>query len=209
MRAIRVASESSGPLPDRGLIVCNHLSYLDIPVIGAVVPTIFVSKAEVRRWPYLGSLARCAGTLFLNRESRGHVAEIARRFQSIVDGGTLITVFPEGTSSGGDRVLPFRPSLLEPAVANAWPVTPAWITYELEDGTVIDDVAYWRDMTFGPHFLNLLSKRWILGRVTFGSPVHGIRDRKELARRLHAEVCALRERGLSRNEGASCSVRRG
>jgi 1-acyl-sn-glycerol-3-phosphate acyltransferase len=200
LERIGVQTEARGVPPTRGMLVCNHLSYLDITVIAAAVPAVFVSKAEVRYWPFLGSLARCGGTLFLKREARSHVAEIGAQLRPIVEGGTIVAIFPEGTSSGGDTVLPFRSSLLEPAAANDWPVTPAWIEYEVSEGTVAEDVAYWRDMTFAPHFLNLLARRRILGRVHFGPSVTGIRDRKLLARRLHDEVCALADR--ARNGGA-------
>lgn len=186
-----IHSAYEGRPPTSGLVVCNHLSYVDIPVLSSAAPMMFVAKADVARWPAFGALARCGGTLFIKREERAHVAEITDAFAPIIHGGTVVVVFPEGTSSGGDAVLPFRSSLLEPAAANDWWVTPAWITYELDDGTVSDDVAYWRDMTFATHFLNLLSKRRVVGRVFFGEPVRGIRDRKELARRLHAEVCAM------------------
>lgn len=193
--------DHTGEVPTRGMVVCNHLSYLDIPLLAAAGPMVFVSKAEVANWPLLGSLARCGGTLFLRREQRSHVAEVAAAFRSIVDAGTVVTIFPEGTSSGGDQVLPFRPSLLEPAAANGWPVTPAWLTYEIspEEGTRATDVAYWSDMTFAPHFLNLLAKRTVKGRVFFGEPVVGVNDRKVLSRRLHEQVCALRERYVASN----------
>ncbi len=190
---IGVRSEHEGTPPGSGLVVCNHLSYLDIPVIASAAPTVFVSKAEVRRWPYIGTLARCGGTLFVKRQARGHVAEVGAAFRGIIDRGTVITVFAEGTSSGGATVLPFRSSLLEPAVANGWMVTPACITYEVSDGIVAEEVAYWREMVFAPHFLNLLSKRWIIGRVRYGDPVRGVQDRKELARRLHDAVSRLKE----------------
>lgn len=195
LRSIRVRLEHRGEPPARGLLVCSHLGYLDIAVLGAVAPLVFVSKADVARWPFLGTLARCGGTLFLRREQRSHVAEIAEMFRPIVESGTVIGLFPEGTSSGGDTVLPFRPSLFEPAASRGWPVTPAWIEYRLEpgEGTLADDVAYWRDMTFGPHFLNLLSKRRLHARVHYGAPVSGVPDRKELCRRMHAEVVALME----------------
>ena len=191
---IGIRGVSVGRVPTRGMVVCNHLSYLDIGVIAISGPMVFVSKAEVARWPFLGSLARCAGTLFLRRDLRSHVAEVGAAFRPIIESGTVVAIFPEGTSSGGDSVLPFRPSLLEPAAANGWPVTPACITYEIEDGLVSEEVAYWRDMTFAPHFLNLLSQRRIVGRVEYGAPVEGITDRKELARRLHAEVSGMLER---------------
>lgn len=205
LEGIGIHCEHQGPVPDRGLVVCNHLSYLDIPVLAVSGPMVFVSKAEVQRWPFLGSLARCGGTLFLKRERRGHVAEIAESFRPIVDSGTVITLFPEGTSSGGDRILPFRSSLLEPAALFGWPVTPAWITYELADGTVSEDVAYWRDMVFFPHFLNLLSKRTITARVRYGNPVQGIADRKELTRILHTAVVALRHEGLKHRPRTAAS----
>jgi 1-acyl-sn-glycerol-3-phosphate acyltransferase len=200
LEAIGFRFEHTGKVPTRGMVVCNHLSYLDIPLLVAAGPMVFVSKAEVANWPMMGALARCGGTLFLRREQRSHVAEIADAFRPIVESGTVVTIFPEGTSSGGDEVLPFRPSLLEPAAANGWPVTPAWLTYEIDpsEGTRADDVAYWRDMTFAPHFLNLLAKRTIRGRVFFGEPVSGLPDRKQLARRLHEEVSLLRERHAAR-----------
>ncbi|MGE3308819.1 MAG: lysophospholipid acyltransferase family protein [Limisphaerales bacterium] len=191
---VGIRVEAVGTVPTQGILVCNHLGYLDIGVIAICGPMVFVSKAEVARWPFMGSLARCAGTLFLRRDQRAHVAEISAAFRPIVEGGTVVAMFPEGTSSGGDSVLPFRPSLLEPAAANGWPVTPACIRYEVSDGLVSEDVAYWREMTFAPHFLNLMSKRWIVARVEFGNPIQGIRDRKELSRRLHGEVSAMLER---------------
>jgi 1-acyl-sn-glycerol-3-phosphate acyltransferase len=121
--------------------------------------------------------------------------EVAAAFRPILETGTVITIFPEGTSSSGETVLPFRSSLLEPAAANDWPVTPACVTYALSDGTVSEDVAYWRDMTFVPHFFNLLSRRRVIGRVSYGEPIRGIRDRKELTRQLHAAVCRLKAAG--------------
>lgn len=191
---IGIKCSHQGRVPDRGLIVCNHLGYLDIPVLATTGPMVFVSKADVQGWPFLGSLARCGGTLFLKREQRSHVAEIADAFAPIVNGGTVVAIFPEGTSSGGDTILPFRSSLLQPAAAHRWPVTPAWISYALEpgEGLVSEDVAYWRDMTFAPHFANLLSKRVIHARVRYGEPIEGIDDRKVLTARLYEAVCALK-----------------
>lgn len=194
LRGLGIDCEYTGRIPNHGLVVCNHLSYLDIPVLAGAGPMVFVSKADVARWPLLGSLARCGGTLFLQRESRGHVAVVADALRPRVEGGTVVTLFPEGTSSGGESILPFRSSLLEPAAANNWPVTPAWIHYHLADGLVSEEVAYWRDMVFLPHFLNLLGRGRLTARVAFGDPVQGVRDRKELTRRLHAEVVRLMER---------------
>ena len=189
-----VEVRSEGPKPASGLLVANHLGYLDIVVLFAVRPMVFVSKADVRTWPLLGVLTRCAGTLFIRRERRGDVGRLVNEMAVPVDAGLVLTVFPEGTSSGGTDVLPFYSSLLEPAVQRNWPVTPAWISYELEldDGIVEQEVAYWGEMTFGPHLVNLAGKKRIRARVVFGEAesVAGA-DRKALATRLRARVRAL------------------
>lgn len=200
LQAIGAEFSHLGQVPQRGLVVCNHLSYLDIAVLAASGPMVFVSKAEVAKWPLLGPLATCGGTLFLRREQRSHVAEVAAALRPIVEGGTVLTIFPEGTSSGGETILPFRSSLLEPAAAGGWPVTPAWITYALDpgEGSVAEEVAYWRDMTLAPHLLNLLSKRRVRAQVHFGTPIEGVADRKELTRRLHAAVVGMMQAHRSR-----------
>lgn len=191
LRVLNVRVEISGRPPAHGLLVCNHLSYVDIPLLGTSCPMTFVSKQEVRSWPVIGWLTRCAGTLFVNRERKSDVTSVAAQFRPVIDGGLPVTIFPEGTSSDGHRVLPFRSSLLEPAAANGWPVSAAWIGYRIEDGSVGDEVCYWGDMTFFPHFLNLLSKREVRARVAFGPPLEPGLDRKEMSRRLHAEVVRL------------------
>jgi len=192
LRVLHLRVTLHGSPPAGGLVVCNHLSYLDIPVLAAQQPLVFVSKSEVRRWPIIGWLTRCAGTLFINRGQKSDVARLAAEFAPVVDQGVALVLFPEGTSSDGAAVLPFRSSLLAPAASQGWTVTPAWIGYALDDGVAGDEVCYWRDMTFVPHFLNLLSKKEIQARVAFGSPRAAGSDRKELARQLHAQVCELR-----------------
>ncbi len=193
LQVLNVEVELRGALPESGVLVANHLSYLDIAALALACPMAFVAKAEVRHWPLLGWLARCGGALFVDRERRSDIARLAPHFAPVVHSGVVLAIFPEGTSTGGDRVLPFHSSLLAPAAEHGWPVTPGWIGYELEDGSVADEVCYWRDMTFATHFLNLLTKRRIRGVVAFGEPLRNT-DRKELARDLHAAVCFLRER---------------
>ena len=159
-----------------------------------VQPLVFVSKAEVRRWPVLGWLTACAGTLFLKREAKADILRVSESFASLIEAGVVVTIFPEGTSTDSRQVLPFRPSLLEPAAANGWRVSPAWIAYRLEDGSVGEEVCYWGDMTFAPHLLNLLSKKEIRAFVAYGEPVARGMDRKALALTLHGNVCALAQR---------------
>src|SRR5882672_10787489 len=117
----------SGEIPKSGLLVSNHLSYLDILVICANAPSVFVSKADVRRWPLFGWLAALAGTVSIERERRSHVGAVNQEIQSALDEGILVVIFPEGTSSDGETVRPFRSSLLEPALRGGHPIATACI----------------------------------------------------------------------------------
>jgi 1-acyl-sn-glycerol-3-phosphate acyltransferase len=103
----------------------------------------------------------------------------------------LVILFPEGTSSGGQGVLPFKSSLLEPATQQTHSLSVGRIHYELDDGDPVEEVCYWRDMTLAPHLLNLLSKQGIRASVRLAAVRDGSTDRKELARQLHAEVLKL------------------
>jgi len=188
MRCLNLRAEYSGEPPRAGLLVSNHLGYLDILVLAARQPAVFVSKADVRGWPVFGFLTRLAGTLFVRRERRGDVSPLNEQMAAVLRTGVVLVVFPEGTSSDGRQVLPFFSSLLQPAVAAGCPVTPAFIRYELADGSVADEVCYWGDMTFGPHFLNLLTKRAIRAQVRFGAARPPGGDRKPLARELQEAV---------------------
>lgn len=185
-----VATVGSPPLA--AIYGSNHLGYTDIVMIAAATPVVFVSKSEVRSWPILGRLADCAGTLFLQRGRKEDLLAVARRFEPVAQAGVPVVIFLEGTSSNGDAVLPFRPSLLAPAVAGNWAVSPVGLDYEVSPGAVGVDVAWWGDMDFFPHFLNLLGRDSVRARVAFGPARPAGPDRKALARELHASVVALR-----------------
>ena len=191
LRCLNIQLTASGTPPPNGILVANHLSYLDIVVLAASQPLVFVSKSEVRAWPLIGWLVRCAGTLFVNRQRKADVASVAPTFAPVIAENVILVLFPEGTSSGGDQVLPFMSSLLEPAAANRWPVAPAHLAYSLDDGSARDEVCYWRDMTFFPHLLNLLSKKTIHAKVCYGPQIPPGLDRKQMARLLHEQVSAL------------------
>jgi 1-acyl-sn-glycerol-3-phosphate acyltransferase len=186
-----------------GLTVSNHLSYHDIFCLASIQPTVFVSKAEVANWPVFGWFARIAGTLFLKREQRSDVARIVDQLREPIEEGLAVVMFLEGTSTGGDRVLPFRSSLLEPAAEQQWPVTPQWIGYTMREGRVEEEVAYWRDMTLFPHMMNLLAQANVTAQIAVGAPIRHA-DRKQLAQQLHQVVCALPgEFGRTLTAGAS------
>ena len=195
LRIFDVEVQAAGPIPNCGLLVSNHLSYLDILVLSALAPSIFVAKRDVKSWPIFGWFARLGGTLFADRDRRTQVGQLTRELRTLLDRGALVVLFPEGTSSDGSTVLPFKSALLEPATNASRPVSASLIAYQLEDGNVGEEVCYWKDMTFIPHLLNLLSKRCIKASVCFAGPQPDRTNRKELARHLHAEVLKLGKPG--------------
>ena len=174
------------------LLVSNHVSYLDIMVLGAELDGTFVSKAEVGDWPVLGNLLRLSGTLLLKRESKRALPQIAGQMQAILEEGRGLILFPEGTTSDGETVMPFRASLLEPAVRHEIPVSHATLCYETGPGDPPprEAVCWWGGMTFAPHLLGVLGMKRIRARLVFGkSPLIG-EDRKMLADRLREAVAA-------------------
>jgi 1-acyl-sn-glycerol-3-phosphate acyltransferase len=180
-----------GPVPQRGLLVSNHLSYLDVLVFSALTPAIFVAKREVKSWPVFGLFARLAGTVFVDRRRRLQAGACADAVETVLADGGLAVLFPEGTSSNGQQVLPFKSALLEPAVRSNHPISVSAIHYELRGGDVQEEVCYWKDMTLFPHLLNLLSKRGLAVRVGFSRTERENSGRKVLARQLRAEVSKL------------------
>jgi 1-acyl-sn-glycerol-3-phosphate acyltransferase len=182
----------SGEIPKSGQLISNHLSYLDILAICATTPAVFVSKAEVRRWPLFGWLAALGGTVFVERERRTHVGEVNREIQAALDEGVLVVIFPEGTSSNGETVLPFRTSLLEPAARGGHELATGWIHYDLADGDAKQEVCYWGDHSFFSHLINLLGKKSVRATIRFGKFQRTTADRKELAKQLHAAVLELK-----------------
>jgi lyso-ornithine lipid O-acyltransferase len=197
-RVFGLVTRAGGELPDHGLLVCNHLSYLDVLVIASITPCVFVAKREVRRWPVFGWFAILAGTVFIDRSRRTQALPAADEIKLALDAGVLVVLFPEGTSSGGEAVLPFKSALLEPAARQSQPLAAGFLRYELDDGDVSEEVCYWKDMTFAPHLLNLLGKRGVRASVRFTRLREGVADRKALARQLHSEVLKLSEAMLVR-----------
>src|ERR1043165_3236268 len=192
LRIFDAEIEVAGPIPKRGLLVSNHFSYFDILVLGALTPSVFVAKSEVRRWPIFGWFARLGGTLFADRSRRTQVGRLNAQIQAAMDEGGLVVLFPEGTSSDGQDVLPFKSSLLEPATNAAHPLAGGHICYALDDGNVAEEVCFWKDMTFAPHLLNLLSKRKIRAYLRFSQLSQDRGRRKELAEQLRGAVLSLK-----------------
>jgi 1-acyl-sn-glycerol-3-phosphate acyltransferase len=140
-----------------------------------------------------GWFARLAGTIFVQRDKPLQSAQSADAIGVALGKGALVVLFPEGTSSGGTTILPFKSSLLEPVTRQNHPLTVGLIAYELSDGDVSEEVCYWKNMSLVPHLINLLSKRSIRASVRFTELRQGSTNRKELARRLHSEALGLKQ----------------
>jgi len=194
VKIFRLDPQVEGQVPSRGLLISNHLGYLDILVLSSITPAVFVSKRDVKYWPVFGQFASMAGTVYVDRERRTQVGDVNSEIQQALDDGALVVLFPEGTSSGGDRVLPFKSALLQPAAGQRHPISVACIRYDVDDGNAADDVCYWGDDTFFPHMLNLLGKHTVRATVRFASFQATPTDRKELARQLRDEVLKLKTR---------------
>jgi 1-acyl-sn-glycerol-3-phosphate acyltransferase len=191
-RIFRLEIKPEGDIPVRGLLTCNHVSYVDILVLASLAPAIFVAKREVKSWPVMGLLAQLGGTLFIDRQRRTHVGEINEEIQAALDDGALVIIFPEGTSSDGRSVLPFRSSLLEPATQQKHLLTIGRVRYLLENGGDDGAVAYWGEAVFFTHLLHLLSQDKIRAAIRFARVMDHGSDRKELAQQLHAAVSGLK-----------------
>lgn len=181
----------SGSPPTQGLVVSNHVSYLDIIVYSAALPCVFVSKAEVERWPVIGRFARWAGTVFVRRHDRSDAARANVSIGAALRDGVPVMLFPEGTTTDGDRVLRFHSTMLQPAIATAATIAPCAIRYELDEGDVAREVCWWGDMRLLPHLWNLLGKESIRAWVVFGDAMQASGDRKRLSAVLHEDVVRL------------------
>jgi 1-acyl-sn-glycerol-3-phosphate acyltransferase len=111
------------------LLLANHISWLDVFAIGAVLPIRFVAKAEIRRWPLVGWLASQAGTLYIERGRRHAVAAMNHRVRDLLETGEIVAVFPEGTTTDGSYLLPFHSNLIAPALEVGCRIQPAALRY--------------------------------------------------------------------------------
>ena len=178
--------------PNAGvLLVANHASWLDIPVLSATMPVSFVAKSEVAGWAGVSLLARLQETLFVDRRSRRSSHLQADRMRARLADGDAIVLFPEGTTSTGNFVLPFKSALFGAAGVNdgaSFDVQPVAIVYSdihgIPMGRYDRPIAAWPgDTELGPHLMRILAQGHLGVTVMFGEPVPAgmIADRKRLA----------------------------
>lgn len=164
------------------LLVSNHISWIDIYVINAAMPSAFVSKEEVRHWPLIGWLAAKNDTVFLRRGSRGHAKIINQQVAELLDRGRHVAVFPEGTTTDGCSLLHFHAALIQPALAAGRPVLPVAISYWELDGQRSLAPRYDGDISLGQCTRAIIGRKRLIARLVT-TPLRGLNgeDRKQVA----------------------------
>ena len=178
----------NGKLPKLpSLIVSNHVSWLDIIVIGHLVPTVFLSKKEVKRWPILGLLTKLAGTIFINR-GNGQSEKIKKSMIDKFSKNYSVTIFPEGTTSDGKNVKSFFPRLYAAAIEKNIPVVPVSIYYHV-GGYIDEGLPFIGEQKFLENFFTIVKRPRSEVKINF---FDGIKpdniDRKSLAKKTHSII---------------------
>ncbi|HXD46230.1 MAG TPA: lysophospholipid acyltransferase family protein [Pseudolabrys sp.] len=187
------------------LFVSNHVSWLDIIAIGSIQPVAFVAKSEVRKWPLVGITATMQRTVFVERAKRHQTADAVTQMVERLKGGTPVVLFAEGTSSDGNRVLPFRSALLgavEMAARHGGvpglAIQPMAICYTASQGIPLGRqhrplAAWYGDLDFMPHIRALIGRTALDAVVSFGAavPAEAGLTRKAMTQALEQETRRL------------------
>ncbi|MCM0029165.1 MAG: 1-acyl-sn-glycerol-3-phosphate acyltransferase [Polynucleobacter sp.] len=163
------------------LIAANHISWIDIHVINAFKPHYFVAKAEVASWPIFGWMAKQLGTLFIERGKASSIRKMVPELAAQL-GQKAICIFPEGTSTDGWQVAPFKPNLFEAAIVASAPVYTLAIQYfELQTGKKTTAPAFIGDMGLLDSMWNLICSSPICAQISISEKLPALIDRKALA----------------------------
>ena len=179
-----------GHADDRpALVAANHLSWLDIMAVNAVLPSRFVSKSDVRQWPLLGWLVASGGTLFIDRTRRRDAHRVVHQIAEALAAGDRVAVFPEGMIGDGPQPLPFHGNLLQAAISTVTPVQPVAIRYADATGPRSDAVLWTGDMTLAGSMWKIACAEGLTAHVGLLTPVATLGlDRRALAVELRTSI---------------------
>lgn len=176
----------TGTPPVRGMLVANHISWLDIYAINSLAPTRFLSKDEVRHWPVVGWLASRVGTLFLERGSRAAAQRAKESLVAELRADRLVGVFPEGTTGFGDHVMPFHAALFQSAIDAGVAVAPALVRYVNHQGQPTTAAAYVGETSLWECLRSIVTASGLSVHITFLPPVETAgTDRRHLSHHSH------------------------
>jgi 1-acyl-sn-glycerol-3-phosphate acyltransferase len=175
------------------LIVGNHLGFLDILVLASVHPSLFVTSLEMKQTPGLGLMTEMAGCLYVDRKKRTGIADEVNQLRQALHQGFTVTLYPEGTSSNGEQMLPLKASLLAAAVGTGIPILPAVINYRKVNGEPMSDrwrdfVFWYGELTFAPALFRIMSLKSVEVELQFCETLDTSTDqhRREIANQLQA-----------------------
>lgn len=173
-----------------GLLVANHVSWLDIMAVHAVVPEArFVSKADVKAWPMVARLVDAGGTLYLERERKRDALRVVHAVAESLASGQTVAIFPEGTTSTGHGLLPFHANLLQAAIASARPIQPIALRFSESDHAVSAAVEFVGRTTMLESLWGTACGDGVVVRLTFLPPREATgADRRDLAVQLRADI---------------------
>lgn len=178
------------PPEQASLVLANHVSWVDIAVLGAVQPFSFIAKAEIESWPVFRHLARWQRTVFVDRDRRSHTANVNEQVAARLASGESIILFPEGTTGDGLRLLPFRSSLIGSVhkVSGDLLVQPLALFYSKRSGLPLlrhqrPHIAWYGDMDLAPHLMDFIKADPLDVTLIWCSPISTEQalSRKELA----------------------------
>jgi 1-acyl-sn-glycerol-3-phosphate acyltransferase len=177
---------------ESGLLVANHVSFVDIFLINALLPSAFVAKSDVARWPLIGWLARRNDTVFIERGKPKSARQIQQEIGAALSTGRRLSIFPEGTTSAGDRVLPFHSALFQAAIDAGAPIHALAIDYADAHGQPSITAAYIGDLSLLQCLRQILGSGGLRVRLrlaaSFAPP---FADRRHVAHAAHQAVAAV------------------
>jgi 1-acyl-sn-glycerol-3-phosphate acyltransferase len=189
------------------VIIANHVSYVDGIVLGSIFPIVFVSKREVKKWPIVGQWNVLCGTIFINRQRKNEVGALVREMTRKLRQEANILLFPEGTSTNGEKMLPFQTVPLAAPLRSRSIIVPVNLAYKTIDEQPVTavnrDFVYWYgDLDFVTHFWNLLGQRGVEVLVTLHPKIECFRYADNSAgRKKLAEDCYNRVLGRVTGKG--------
>lgn len=213
LRALGVRMVIDRPPPQAnlsGMLVSNHSSWLDIFVTNAVQAVRFVSKSEVRDWPVLGVLVTSVGTLYVERGNRSKIGETNDAIAQAAMNGDLVGLYPEGTTSDGTYLLPFKTNLLQPAIEHAIDVYPIAVLYRCR-GEPTRLTSYEGDTSFGESLWQLVRARGVEAHICFGDVLNGgqFASRYVLTEALQTSIEGLTGLSVRQPDGVQEALLRG
>lgn len=186
---MRVEITGKPPAPPF-FLVSNHLTYMDVPALCAAAGGVFVAKGEIESWFLAGRICRDMGAIYINRQNRRDIPRAGNVIIERLNDGEGVIVFPEGTSTRGETVLPFNSSFLEFAAKTDLPVSYAAISYTTPNNEpgAANVVCWWEDVSFGAHLFRLFQTPEFTAHISFGEEPISKHNRKELAQTLRDKV---------------------